>query len=429
MILARNEEENLKSLIPGIREALRAITGPSEILVVDGRSADGTARVAADLGARVITQTDPGYGAAFRDGVRGARGKYVINIDADGSHDPFYIRQVYAHRHEAEIVIGSRYCYQGHYHGQRFRHLLSRILNAVFARVLSLPVRDVSSGLRLYRRDVVAPMDFAGSDFNVLEEVLVLAWSQGYRTLEIPIHFRPRQEGVSKARLVRFGISYLRMLARLWMLRNSMHSADYDDRAFHSILLPQRWWQRRRYRAVLALAEGARGRTLDAGCGSSKILAAMPHAFGLDYRLAKVRFRRITNTRLMCGDVCRLPFHDATFGLVINSQVIEHIPDTRSALDELTRVLAPGGILVIGTPDYGRFRWRLAEWLYKIVLPNAYGDDHVSRFTRASLADALVARGFAVEESRYVFGAEVILRARKSEAERRAMPPEGAAVR
>ncbi len=413
LILARNEAQSLQLLIPQIYDALVSIPASYEILVVDGKSTDETIQICRQLGARVIIQEQLGYGSAFREGIEAAHGRYICNIDADGSHNPYYMRQLYSHRYEAPIIIGSRYCFQGYYHGQRFRHFLSWFLNKLFARVLSLPVADMSSGLRLYKRDVVAALPLTGCDFDVLEEVLVHIWANGYRAVEIPIHFHPREEGASKARLIHFGYSYIKMLYRLWKLRNVATSADYDDRAFNSPLLPQRWWQRSRYKKVLSFCKGKKGRVLDAGCGSSKILAAMPHAIGVDRNLKKLRFRQITNTNLLCGDCCRLPFDDASFDLVISSQVIEHLPNATECLDELTRVLVDGGFLVLGTPDYGRLIWKLTERLYHIILPHAYADEHVTCFSRKGLLNILKDRGFVIIDYTYVFAGELIVLAQR----------------
>ena len=99
---------------------------------------------------------------------------------------------------------------------------------------------------------------------------------------------------------------------------------------------------------------------------------------------------------------------DIARGLV-SSQLIEHVPYDRSIFLEMNRVLRPGGTLVIGTPDYGRAAWRITEWLYKVLLPYAYGDDHITHYTRASLADELARTGFAVRRTAYVLAGELVM--------------------
>jgi len=103
---------------------------------------------------------------------------------------------------------------------------------------------------------------------------------------------------------------------------------------------------------------------------------------------------------------------------VINSQVIEHIPDEGGAmLDEFARILKPGGCLVIGTPDYGNWEWRATEWIYDRVVPDAYGQEHVNPYTFQSLTQGLEARGFEILDHAYICQGELIVRARKRDGE------------
>ncbi len=101
---------------------------------------------------------------------------------------------------------------------------------------------------------------------------------------------------------------------------------------------------------------------------------------------------------------------------VINSQVIEHVPDDPAILQESWRVLRPGGIFVLGTPDYGRWLWWVLEWIYGKVLPGAYAHEHITHFTRASLLAKLRDAGFEVLACKYVGFCELIVQAKKPHA-------------
>ena len=83
-----------------------------------------------------------------------------------------------------------------------FRLLLSRILNAAFGRLLSMPIRDLSTGFRLYHRKVLTSLRPVACDFDFLQEVLILVYRQGWRVKETPFHYASRGAGKSHARLL-----------------------------------------------------------------------------------------------------------------------------------------------------------------------------------------------------------------------------------
>jgi dolichol-phosphate mannosyltransferase len=203
-----NERENVERLLPRTVEVLRTIGCRYElVVVVDGGSTDGTADAAVAGGARVIRQTLPGYGGALREGLAAAAGTYILTLDADLSHDPDFIRKLWRSRERAEVVIASRYVKGGVAYMPRHRLILSRVLNAFFARGLGLPVRDLSSGFRLYRAKAVQGLDLEGTNFEVLEEILVKIHAEGWRITEIPFTYYPRERGTSHARIVAFGMA------------------------------------------------------------------------------------------------------------------------------------------------------------------------------------------------------------------------------
>ena len=69
---------------------------------------------------------------------------------------------------------------------------------------------------------------------------------------------------------------------------------------------------------------------------------------------------------------------------------------------QMWRVLRPGGTLILGTPDYDRWLWVALEWIYGKVLPGAYAHEHITHYTRKSLAEKIIARGFEIVDCRYV---------------------------
>ena len=408
-----NERDNLVVLIPRMRALMDREQIDFEIVVVDGNSSDGTREAASELGARVVGERRRGYAGAMETGFAEARGDYVLTLDADMSHDPAFVSRMWRARKQADIIIASRYVHGGIAYTEFLRDWLSRILNFGMRRFLSMPVRDMSSGFRLYRREALAALKIESSNFEVQEEILVKAYAQGFSVHEVPFTYFPREAGRSHARVLQFGIDLARAALKLWTLRNSIASADYDDRAFYSIIPIQRYWQRKRHRITTSWARGA-DRVLDIGCGSSVIIQSLNHAIGMDVSMGKLRFVSRTGTPLARGSAFALPFKDSSFDCVISSQVIEHIIYDESLFSEMWRVLTPGGTLIIGTPDYATRGWRIIEPIYGHLIPGGYRDEHITHYTQESLSQILAQHGFEAEVTDYIVGSELVMRWRKS---------------
>jgi len=306
------------------------------------------------------------------------------------------------------IGIASRYIRGGSSTTSLFRSVVSRALNVVFARGLSLPARDLSSGFRIYHTSATRRFAARASDFDILPEILVRAFASGWRIVEVPFHYRPRASGRSKARVLRLGLAYVRTFASLWRLRNSIEAADYDERAYDSIVPLQRYWQRRRH-AIITRNSRPGGRVLDVGCGSSRIIRDLGDVVGLDVSVNRLRYMRRYGLPLVQGSIFALPFRDASFDTIVCSEVIEHIPASDDPFLEVSRVLRPGGRLVLGTPDYGRRSWRMIEFVYRALAPGGYADEHITHYTHDRLRDLVVALDYRHLRSDYVLGSEMIL--------------------
>ncbi|HZS94089.1 MAG TPA: glycosyltransferase [Chloroflexota bacterium] len=413
IIPALHEADNLRELLPGLVESMQRLQVSFELLAITEPGDTGVAGVMTEYGGRVIEQTEPGYGGALLAGFERASGEYILIMDADLSHPPKFVEDMWAARGEAEVVIASRYTAGGSADMPGSRYFLSRVLNAFFSRGLGLKVRDMSSGYRLIRTDSLRGMSMRARDFDIVQEILVRAYAEGWRVREIPFSYAPRRHGSSHARVLKFGMAYLRTFWNLWKLRNSILAADYDDRAHDSVIFLQRYWQRSRFRYVTELIAGE-GPVLDVGCGSSRIIGALPSgSVAVDILLRKLRHARRFGTTLVQASGFNLPFRDESFPCVLCSQVIEHVPKESPILDELCRVLAPGGRLVLGTPDYETWEWPTLEKLYGFFAPGGYADEHISHYSLRELIETFERRGFVHEATRYILHGELILAFRK----------------
>lgn len=219
VIPALKEAENLAKLLPQIRATLASLPIAYEILIVDETADEATLQVAAQNQARVLSPSTRGYGQALLAGFAAAQGEYIVTMDADLSHPPRFLLDLWEARQQAEIVIASRYVRNGRADMPFSRLLLSRVLNGFFSIGLGLKVRDLSSGYRLYRASALSTASIEGKDFNILQELLVSARARGCKVIEIPFSYEPREHGSSHARVLKFGLAYLKTFGRMWQIR------------------------------------------------------------------------------------------------------------------------------------------------------------------------------------------------------------------
>jgi len=154
-------------------------------------------------------------------------------------------------------------------------------------------------------------------------------------------------------------------------------------------------------------------RILDVGCGSSRILRDLENCVGFDIVRRKLRYMRRYDKPVVEGTAFALPFSDAAFDSVVCSEVIEHIPEGPEPFLEMRRVLKPGGLLVLGTPDYGRRLWRIIERVYERTVPGGYAAEHTTHYTQQSLTELVQGLGFRVESVSYIFGCELVMSLRR----------------
>lgn len=197
--------------IAEVLRRLRAAAAGVEVLVVDDGSPDGTADVAESAGAEVggvqvmRRGAKAGLGDAYRAGFAWglARGyEAMVEMDSDLSHEPEDVPRLLAALQGAGLAIGSRYIPGGSVpRWGAHRRLLSWAGNRYSSLALGLPVRDLTSGFRAYRAEVLRAIDLRtvranGYGFQV--EMAYRAAAAGAAITEVPIRFVDRREGTSK---------------------------------------------------------------------------------------------------------------------------------------------------------------------------------------------------------------------------------------
>jgi dolichol-phosphate mannosyltransferase len=235
-----NEKENIRSIV----ELVLLQTPDLEILVVDDNSPDGTAAIVTEM-----AQANPrvhllsragklGLGTAYIAGFKWglARGyAYLIEMDADFSHDPREIPNMLKAIQQADLVLGSRYI-----DGVRVvnwplsRLFLSKGASYYVRIITGLPIYDPTGGFKCFRRKVLETIELDevrsnGYAFQI--EMTHKAWMMGFRVREIPITFADRSAGQSKmsGHIVREALWMVWSLALAHGFRRKPHATLKSD--------------------------------------------------------------------------------------------------------------------------------------------------------------------------------------------------------
>lgn len=203
-----NEAENLPKLV----SALFSLPLDLKVLVVDDNSPDGTGSIAEEL-----ARKEKRLQVMHRPGKLGLRSAYlnafqrvmqedadvIVQMDADFSHDPAVLPDMVNGIETCDVVIGSRYVEGGSVARRwpKWRKNLSAFGNFYARSILHLPLRDVTTGYRMWRRETLQGMPLErirSNGYVFLVEMAYLAYCLEYRIEEVPIHFADRRWGKSK---------------------------------------------------------------------------------------------------------------------------------------------------------------------------------------------------------------------------------------
>lgn len=205
---------------PALRALLPLVPPQFSVVVADNGSTDGTADVARRLGARVVTEPTPGYGAAVQAGLEAATNPYVAFMDGDGSFDPLELVGLLADVREghADIAVGRR-----RPTGRGVWPWHARAGNALIVawlrRRIDLDAHDIAP-MRVCRRQALLDLDVRDRRFGYPVEMLQKATAAGWRFTEHDVAYHPRAEGTrskvsgSVVGTVRTARDFAKVLAR-----------------------------------------------------------------------------------------------------------------------------------------------------------------------------------------------------------------------
>jgi dolichol-phosphate mannosyltransferase len=202
-----NERDNL----PRMAQRLLSLPAGVDLLVVDGKSADGTGKIADELAAKhpqihvLHEEKKDGLGRAYIRGFRWAleRGyEFIFEMDCDFSHDPDEIPNFLKAAQNADVVLGSRYS-----GGVRVlnwplkRLLLSRCAGIYVWLITGMPFTDPTGGYKCFRRRALQAVnldEINSNGYSFQIEMTHRLWRSGFAITELPITFTERVEGSSK---------------------------------------------------------------------------------------------------------------------------------------------------------------------------------------------------------------------------------------
>ncbi len=202
-----NERENIEKLCDSILLQDERI----HILIVDDNSPDGTGEIADRIAATnprvnvLHREGKLGLGSAYREGFRIALDNgsdYIVEMDADFSHDPAMLPQFIEKMGNCDLVIGSRYINGVSVVNWPIRRLILSYCASVYTRVITgLKLSDCTGGFKCFRREVLESIDIDsirsdGYSFQI--EMNYRCNEKGYRICEVPIIFVDRHAGTSK---------------------------------------------------------------------------------------------------------------------------------------------------------------------------------------------------------------------------------------
>ncbi len=227
MIPTYNERENIERLINEILN----VDSNIHILVVDDSSPDGTGEIVDKIASKsarvhILHRKERGRASAGIAGFKKALElgfDYIIEMDADFSHNPKYISTMLKEIKNSDIVIGSKYLKGGEaktVNRSKGSMLISKLANAFNRVVLGLNVSDSSGGYKCYRREVLEAIGLdkiISTGYSIGAELLYRAKKKGFSFKEIPIVFQNRQRGKSKENY-KIIISYPLTILRLRFL-------------------------------------------------------------------------------------------------------------------------------------------------------------------------------------------------------------------
>lgn len=203
-----NEEDCIKEVIP---EILETCQGMYDVIIVDDGSNDNSNQLLKEClkkssdDVRILQhEFNKGYGAAIKTGIKNAHTDFIVTIDADGQHRLKDVHNMfeYMSKNQVDLLIGSRV---NNKNQNLYKSLGKWIIRYFTSRMIKLDIKDLNSGLKMYKRDnILKIIDFCPDNMSFSDSVVLVSIISQNKIKEIDIQVNDRFSGSSKVNLWSF---------------------------------------------------------------------------------------------------------------------------------------------------------------------------------------------------------------------------------
>jgi glycosyltransferase involved in cell wall biosynthesis len=210
---AVNEAETIGALVSRIKE----LYPDFEIVVINDGSSDNTAEIAKNAGAHVYSHPyNIGNGAAIKSGIRVASGDVLVFMDADGQHDPADIVGLLKYMPDYDMVVGARSIKDQSSVG---RAIGNKLYNWLASYVAKFYIQDLTSGFRAVKSKIAKNFLYLIPNTYSYPTTLTLSvLRSGWSLKFIPIKIKARSTGKSSIKLIRDGVRFFMIIAKICTL-------------------------------------------------------------------------------------------------------------------------------------------------------------------------------------------------------------------
>lgn len=184
-----NEDDSLELCIKKAQTFMKRNNINGEVLIADNGSTDSSIEIAKNNNARVINVSKKGYGSALINGIKNAKGKYIIMADSDNTYDLLNLEEFYKLLNDGnDLVIGNRFL-GGIEKGAMpllNKYIGNPLLSFIGKKLYPCGVNDFHCGLRGINKESILKLNLISDGMEFASEMIIKCYKNGYKIKEIP---------------------------------------------------------------------------------------------------------------------------------------------------------------------------------------------------------------------------------------------------